>query len=147
MKTTKIYIGAEVNNKKNQHGVITRIITKSTGYVEVKYDNGTTRKEMAFNLTDNEGNALKATPKKREASEPTEAEKIQSRKNWILEVNEKELHVESVRLMSDMLNRMSGNDFFDSLRDAWWNAMYYSRHFSEKQAYWLAKMMIEAENK
>lgn len=147
MKTSKIFVGAEVNNKDGKHGTIVKVITKSTGYVEVEYTDGTTRKEMAFNLTDNEGNALKATPKKREASEPTEAEKIQSRKNWILEVNEKNLHVESVRLMSDMLNKMDGNDFFKSLRNAWWNAMDYGRRFSEKQAYWLAKMMIETENK
>lgn len=43
-------------------GKIVRIITPSTGYVEVNY-NGVLKKEMAFNLTDMEGNLLKSKPK------------------------------------------------------------------------------------
>ena len=61
-----ITINQTVINKKGQKGTITRIITKSTGYVEVSYENGTTKKEMAFNLTDENGNALKKAPKKAE---------------------------------------------------------------------------------
>ena len=39
-----ITINQVVFNKKNQKGTITRIITKSTGYVEVAYEAGFTKK-------------------------------------------------------------------------------------------------------
>ena len=58
-----------VNQKvigKSGEGVITKIITKSTGYVEVTYDNGIVKKEMAFNLTDENGDDLKKKPVKKE---------------------------------------------------------------------------------
>lgn len=58
---TKIYIGAKVA-KNAQKGEIINIITKSTGYVEVRWENGKTSKEMAFNLTDENGEALKSKP-------------------------------------------------------------------------------------
>ena len=63
MRTSKINIGTKVFNKKNQEGTITKVITKSTGYVEVTYSDGSVRKEMAFNLTDENGESLKAAPK------------------------------------------------------------------------------------
>lgn len=56
-------INQVVLNKKGDKGTITRIITKSTGYVEVSYENGTSKKEMAFNLTDENGISLKKAPK------------------------------------------------------------------------------------
>lgn len=62
MTTSKIQIGTEVKSSKFGIGVITKIITKSTGYVEVNY-NGSIKKEMAFNLTDINGESLKAKPK------------------------------------------------------------------------------------
>ena len=40
MRTSKINIGTKVFNKKNQEGTITKVITKSTGYVEVTYSDG-----------------------------------------------------------------------------------------------------------
>ena len=52
MTTSKINLGTKVFNKKNQEGTITKVITKSTGYVEVTYINGLVKKEMAFNLHD-----------------------------------------------------------------------------------------------
>lgn len=61
MKTSKIAIGTKVISSKFGNGVITRIITKSTGYVEVDY-NGVSKKEMAFNLTDENGESMKAKP-------------------------------------------------------------------------------------
>ena len=73
MKASRFATGTRVNGKKGT-GTITAIITKSTGYVEVTYDNGTVKKEMAFNLTDMDGISLKSTPKKRN-SELTENEK------------------------------------------------------------------------
>ena len=63
MKTSKINIGQQVRGSKG-NGTITAIITKSTGYVEVTYSNGTVKKEMAFNLTDENGETLKSAPKK-----------------------------------------------------------------------------------
>ena len=57
--TTKVAVGSKVTNKKGKQGVISSIITKSTGYVTVKYPDGTTSKEMAFNLTGEDGNPLK----------------------------------------------------------------------------------------
>ena len=60
MKESKIKIGQKVQGKSG-YGVITKIITKSTGYVEVDY-NGVIKKEMAFNLTDENGISLKAKP-------------------------------------------------------------------------------------
>lgn len=47
---------------KHGEGVITKIITKSTGYVEVAYNSGFVKKDMAFNLTDENGNSLKKKP-------------------------------------------------------------------------------------
>lgn len=58
-----ITINQVVFNKKGQKGTITRIITKSTGYVEVAYEDGSSKKEMAFNLTDEAGVPLKKAPK------------------------------------------------------------------------------------
>jgi hypothetical protein len=66
---TKIEIGLKVNSSKYGEGTITRIITKSTGYVEVNF-NGNVRKEMAFNLTVN-GIELKSKPVKKESSNST----------------------------------------------------------------------------
>ncbi len=64
MKTSKIELGAKVKGF-NGIGTITRIITKSTGYVEVTYSN-CTKKEMAFNLKDENGESLKSKPVKKE---------------------------------------------------------------------------------
>lgn len=58
-----VAINQTVINKKGQKGTITRIITKSTGYVEVSFEDGSKKKEMAFNLTDENGVALKKAPK------------------------------------------------------------------------------------
>ena len=55
----KLEIGITVNSSKLGLGTITKIITKSTGYVEVTYNNGKVNKEMAFNLTDENGVNLK----------------------------------------------------------------------------------------
>lgn len=60
--STKVAIGSKVFSKHGE-GEITGIITKSTGYVTVKYNNGITRKEMAFNLNGADGNPLKKRPK------------------------------------------------------------------------------------
>lgn len=61
LSSTKTKVGNIVNSKHG-NGVISKIITKSSGYVEVKYNNGTTRKEMAFNLRGEDGKPLRNKP-------------------------------------------------------------------------------------
>lgn len=62
--STKIATGSNVSSAKYGTGTIQRVITKSTGYVQVKYSNGVTRKEMAFNLKGEDGKPLKIKPNK-----------------------------------------------------------------------------------
>ena len=64
---TKIEIGTLVTSKKHGEGVIVKIITKSTGYVQVDF-NGVLKNEMAFNLTVN-GESLKNKSVKKEITE------------------------------------------------------------------------------
>lgn len=68
----KIEIGTKVISSKNGNGTITRIITKSTGYVEVDF-NGKVSKEMAFNLTNENGVSLKSKPVKKQITAEQEA--------------------------------------------------------------------------
>ena len=72
MTQSKIQIGATVVSSKYGEGEITKIITKSTGYVEVSY-NGTIKKEMAFNLTDENGESMKAKPIKKPLTDEQKA--------------------------------------------------------------------------
>lgn len=60
--STKVEIGSKVWDSKGRSGVISGIITKSTGYVRVKYDDGKEGKQMAFNLKGEDGNYLKKRP-------------------------------------------------------------------------------------
>ena len=60
LSSTKVKIGSVVVSKHGE-GVITRIITKSSGYVETEY-NGVKYKEMAFNLNGKDGRPLKNKP-------------------------------------------------------------------------------------
>lgn len=64
----KIEIGTRIN-KGGIEGTITKIITKSTGYVEVTFDNGKVKKEMAFNINTTDGDQLKATPVRKPTSQ------------------------------------------------------------------------------
>ncbi len=59
--STKVAIGSVVKGKYG-NGVIDKIITKSSGYVQVKYENGQVKKEMAFNLMGEDGKYLKKKP-------------------------------------------------------------------------------------
>lgn len=65
-----IVIGMKVIGKLGE-GVITKIITKSTGYSEVTYSNGKIRNEIKMNLTDENG--VKLTEKNVYKSAPSEA--------------------------------------------------------------------------
>jgi hypothetical protein len=64
---SKIEIGTKVQSKSGT-GVITKVITKSTGYVEVTYAGGAVKKEMAFNLANENGEPLKQKPATRESN-------------------------------------------------------------------------------
>lgn len=145
MRTSKINIGAKVFNKKNQEGTITNIITKSTGYVEVTYSDGSVRKEMAFNLKNEAGEPLKAMPKPRKARVLTTAEKIQIWKENVLKVNEHEMYNEdSLKLLDSMLSSTrDANDFQKSLVDQFFKARFGKGRISEKQAYYIAKYIVE----
>lgn len=61
--STKVAVGSRVHDSKKGWGTISGIITKSSGYVSVKYDSGSTGKAMAFNLKGEDGNPLKKRPK------------------------------------------------------------------------------------
>ena len=144
-----ITIGQVVLNKKGQRGTIAKVITKSTGYVEVSYENGITKKEMVFNLTDESGNPLKKAPKK---AEPKPVSPLQASIAEILSINnlcqgdrndlgyriwEKEI--------AGIYNvaKEQGNAF---IMDVCNKADAYMR-ISDKQAYCLAKFAIENQIK
>ena len=142
MTTSKINLGTKVFNKKNQEGTITKVITKSTGYVEVTYLNGLVKKEMAFNLTDETGNSLKATPKAQKRTITT-ADRIESTKQGLLRVNEYR-YDNLVKVYMSALDKVhTENKFIDSLIDTFAKATIGIAKLSEKQAYYLAKFVVE----
>lgn len=142
MRKSKVEIGAKVLNKKNQEGTITKVITKSTGYVEVTYINGLVKKEMAFNLTDETGNSLKATPKAQKRTITT-ADRIESTKQGLLRVNEYR-YDNLVKVYMSALDKVhTENKFIDSLIDTFAKATIGIAKLSEKQAYYLAKFVVE----
>ncbi len=61
--STKVAVGSSVTDSKGKKGVISSIITKSSGYVTVRYNDGSTGKAMAFNLFGEDGKPLKKKPK------------------------------------------------------------------------------------
>lgn len=61
--STKTAVGSRVFDAKKGWGTISKIITKSTGYVAVNYDSGAKGGQMAFNLKGEDGNFLKKRPK------------------------------------------------------------------------------------
>lgn len=139
-----LQVNQTVVNKKGQKGIITRIITKSTGYVEVSYD-GILKKEMAFNLTDENGNPLKKAPKKQE---PKPVSPLQAMINNLMDVNQcvcGDRNSMSYQLWSKDLSKIwvaardKENSFIMDVCDTCDRYM----RMSEKQAYCLAKFAIE----
>lgn len=139
-----LQVNQTVINKKGQKGIITRIITKSTGYVEVSYD-GILKKEMAFNLTDENGNPLKKAPKKQE---PKPVSPLQAMINNLMDVNQcvcGDRNSMSYQLWSKDLSKIwvaardKENSFIMDVCDTCDRYM----RVSEKQAYCLAKFAIE----
>lgn len=60
--------GMNIENKKGQKGLVVKVITRSTGYCLVRYEDGSERKEMAFNLNDENGRPVRKAPAPRKAS-------------------------------------------------------------------------------
>lgn len=142
MRTSKINIGTKVFNKKNQEGTITKVITKSTGYVEVTYSNGIVKKEMAFNLTDENGESLKATPKAKKQTIKI-SDKINSTKQGLLDANTR-YNQSLLDAYMDAFNKVdTDNQFINSLIDTFAKTINGQSRISEKQAYYLAKFMVE----
>ena len=142
---TMLQVNQTIIDKKGNKGTITRIITKSTGYVEVSYENGITKKEMAFNLTDEKGNPLKKAPKKQEAKSVSP---LQSVMNGIMSVNSLvrgDRNSLSYQIWEKdiakiwMVAREQGNDFIKSVCGSCEQYM----RVSEKQAYCLAKFAMD----
>lgn len=102
----KIEINTTVVSPKFGKGIITKIITKSTGYVEVNY-NGNFKKEMAFNLTDENGVSLKSAPKK---SVITEQDKIDNAKDFA------RINARLNNALSNEIGRNGSNEFLLSIR-------------------------------
>lgn len=138
-------VNQTVISKKFGKGIITKIITKSTGYVEVKFENGKVRKEMAFNLTDESGKALRKAPKS-SAVEKT-VSPLQAAINFVQWVNKM---VQGDRngaytIWEDSMLKVyfaakeQGNDFIMSV----YNSVDKYMKASDKQAYCLAKFAVD----
>lgn len=159
-----ITINKIVLNKKGEKGTISRIITKSTGYVEVSYENGTSKKEMAFNLTDEAGVPLKKAPKsetagmsrgekkrRKDAAELAAFNALSplqqtiARLQYINNCIYGDRNSMSYKIVSEMLASIEmaakeiGNDFIVSVSQSVEKYM----KCSDKQAYCLAKFAID----
>lgn len=159
-----ITINQVVLNKKGQRGTISRIITKSTGYVEVAYEDGSTKKEMAINLTDENGVSLKKSPKS-ETSGMSKGEKKRRKDaaeiaayNSLTPINKAiadlqainncvagDRHSMSYQIVEEMLAKIElqakelNNDFIASVCQSVDKYM----RCSDKQAYCLTKFAVE----
>ena len=82
----KIEIGMKVEGSLG-NGKIEKIITRSTGYVEVNY-NGILKKEMAFNLKNTSGEFLKSKPCKKELTGEQKLRNERSRERFMQHIND-----------------------------------------------------------
>lgn len=143
---TKIYIGAKVSSK-NGKGTITKIITKSSGYVEVTYDSGRVRKEMAFNLSDEAGVSLRSKPAQRDYQPVvlSNQKKIAQRIQWINGSAHMGPNNLSTKLTHEFLYKIEriaeerGNKFICDVIES--VIRYYNA--SDKQAYVISKFADE----
>ena len=135
-----VQVNQEVLTKKGERGIVSAIITKSTGYVEVTLESGRKVKEMAFNLTDKDGNTLKKKPAKKVVEKKME-DPVQTWKNIALSVNDRWNQNSLYKLAVSSFDKIrQGKDqFIDSLLDSFFN----KGRLSEKQAYYLAKYYVE----
>lgn len=141
-----VQVNQKVFNKKGEEGIITRIITKSTGYVEVSY-NGIMKKEMALNLTDENGEPLRKAPKnnKRPPRELSPLEEIMYSLQSINGDIQGDRHSIHYHLWEERLLNIKevaedkGDDFIKSVCLSCYKCM----RVSDKQAYCLAKFALE----
>lgn len=140
-----IKLGMTVKTKKGLNGVITKIITKSTGYVEVTLEDGKKTKEMAFNLTDENGNPVRKAPK---AAQPKPLSPIDALKNRLMQCNcvsAGDRNSLSWQMCEEDLSTVwtaaekAGNVFIQAISDTCTKYM----RCSEKQAYYMARFCIE----
>lgn len=132
-----ITLNQKVNSEKKGTGVVAQIITKSTGYVLVNWDNGTSSKEMAFNLTDDQGNAL--GKKKSNVIEVKETNPVQRWKKYLQEGTNRWHNQSSYFICEGALNDLKfPSDFILSLCRQWFEG-----RCSEKQAYYLALEIVK----
>lgn len=140
-----VKINEVVFNKKGQKGVIKSIITKSTGYVLVSYENGVEKKEMAFNLTDESGKALRKAPKTYEPKALSPLQDAINKMKWVNGVVQGDRNSLSYQIWLEFVGRIGmaakeqGNDFIVNV------CKYVDRYMrvSDKQAYCLAKFAID----
>lgn len=141
-----ITIGQQVTNKKGQNGTITKIITKSTGYVEVTLENGSKKKEMAFNLTDENGNFLKKAPAKKESAPVvlSPLEDAISKIKWVNTCQYGDRYSMGFKISGNMLFKIEdkaeelGDTFIYSVCESVFRYM----RVSDKQALCLAKFVV-----
>lgn len=141
-----ITIGQKVTNKKGQNGTITKIITKSTGYVEVIFEDGSKKKEMAFNLTDENGNFLKKAPVKKESTPVvlSPLEDAISKIKWVNTCQYGDRCSLGFKISFDMLFKIEnkaeelGDTFIYSVCES----VYRYMRVSDKQAFYLGKFVV-----
>ena len=139
-----VKLGEIVFNKKGVKGVIKQIITKSTGYVLVSYENGVSKKEMAFNLVDETGKALRKTPKTYAPKPLSPLEQVIQTLKWVNGITQGDrnsltyqLWSEKIFAIEDMAKKVNNN----FIKDVCQSVDRYLR-VSDKQAYCLAKFVL-----
>lgn len=144
-----VKLGLTVFTKKAQKGTITKIITKSTGYVEVTLEDGTIKKEMAFNLTDVDGKPVRKAPKKAVEKPLSPMEQLCNRFKFINACCRGDRNGLSYQLCEEdlanveMAARAKGNEFIQSVAQSvlrWMSC-------SDKQAFCLARFCVENDVK
>ncbi|SFU77018.1 Antirestriction protein ArdC [Pustulibacterium marinum] len=160
---SKVYVGAIVEGKQGK-GTISKIITKSTGYVEVTYENGKVAKEMAFNLKDENGEPLKKNPKS-STSGMTRGEKKRDKDRKSIERFNKLDNLQKIKETLLWINSVASGDRNSLTYKIWVEYLYHIRDkgkalgseivvdiatkadkymsITEKQAYVLAKFADE----
>lgn len=148
----KLEIGTKVTGK-NGNGIISKIITKSTGYVLVNWNNGKQTKEMAFNLNDENGVSLKNKPAGSGLTKAQKNARDIAAYNALSPMEKATRELMSINGLSygnrsnstyefvasiEMAAR-GNNELVESISKSVFNSM----RISEKQAYVLAKFAVE----
>lgn len=140
-----VKINEVVFNKKGQKGVIKSIITKSTGYVLVAYENGVEKKEMAFNLTDESGKALRKAPKTYAPKALSPLQEAIRTMQWVNGITAGDRNSMTYKLWVEIVYKIedaaknANNTFIASVCASVDRYM----RVSDKQAYCLAKFAID----